>query len=145
MAQTRPSAPASDYSCPSSSLVRCGLESPEEYGVLQGSRACPLEAPAPGLQICICWICSLDGALPLGQEALISCVGGVGTRSGGPTEPSLMLFGSTGRQSFCLRLFPSSRGSRKERSGWEAQTEAGEGSECHEMGVGSPAGSMVSR
>lgn len=83
MAQTRPSAPASDYSCPSSSLVRCGLEPPEEYGVLQGSRACPLEAPAPGLQICICWICSLDGALPLGQEALISCVGGVGTRSGG--------------------------------------------------------------
>lgn len=78
----------------------------------------PLEAPAPGLQICICWICSLDGALPLGQEALISCVGGVGTRSGGPTEPSLMLLGTSGEQSFRSRLFPSSRGSRKEeRSG----------------------------
>lgn len=75
-----------------------------------------LEEPAPGLQICICWICSLDGALPLGQEALISC-GGVGTRSGGPTEPSLMLLGTSGGQSFRSRLFPSSRGSRKERSG----------------------------
>lgn len=42
--------------------------------------------------------------------------GGVGTRSGGPTEPSLML-GTSGGQSFRSRLFPSSRGSRKERSG----------------------------
>lgn len=25
--------------------------------------------------VCVCWICSLDGVLPLGQEALISCVG----------------------------------------------------------------------
>lgn len=31
-----------------------------------------------GLCVCVCWICSLDGALPLGQEALISCGGGVG-------------------------------------------------------------------
>lgn len=43
------------------------------------------------------WICSLDGALPLGQEALISCGGGVGgIRSGGLSSgPSLMLFRTT--------------------------------------------------
>lgn len=47
----------------------------------------------------VCWICSLDGALPLGQEALISCGGGAGRiRSGGLSSgPSLMLLFGTKR------------------------------------------------
>lgn len=54
---------------------------------MHDSKASPPEAPpAPRLCTCICWICSLDVALPLGQEALISCVGGgwQGLGVGGP-------------------------------------------------------------
>lgn len=55
------------------------------------------EGICPELCICVCWNGSLDGALPLGQEALISCGGGVGRiRSGGLSSgPSLMSFRAT--------------------------------------------------
>lgn len=138
--------------------VGCGvlLEAGRESGLGAGGRA---SVPSR-LQdcICVCWIRSLDGALPLGQETLISCGGGVGRiRSGGLSSgPSLMLlFGTTERQSFCLRLLPHPWGGRKESIGEEVQAEAGKGGrEGNEMGggatqqeawsAGDPAGYCVS-
>lgn len=90
------------------------------YGVLQGSRACPPGGTSSGianlymLDLFTRWGTS-SGA---GSLDFLCVGGGVGTRSGGPTEPSLMLLGTSGGQSYRSRLFPSSRGSRKEeRSG----------------------------
>lgn len=66
-------------------------------GVRRGSW--PLSSPRLWDCAFMCWICSLDGALPLGQEALISCGGDAGRiRSGGLSSgPSLMLLFGTKR------------------------------------------------
>lgn len=96
--------------------------------------------------VCVCWICSLDGVLPLGQEALISYGGGVGRiRSGGLSSgPSLMLFETTEGADLLQRLCPPTQG----RAGWRAlvrrprlRLEA----ERRGVGVGNTAGSLVTR
>lgn len=81
-----------------------------------------------GLCVCVCWICSLDGALPLGQEALISCGGGGEDWEWGALfRPSLMLlFGTTEGQSFCLRLLPPPQ-RRQEEEHWPEGPGPGEG------------------
>jgi hypothetical protein len=90
----------------------------------------PWRLRLPGL-LSLCWICSLDGALPLGQEALISCGGGgelVGIRSRGIQRSGLLLIlpGTIEGHSFSLGLLPQARGGRKECAGQEAQSEARE-------------------
>lgn len=70
--------------------------------------------------VCVCWICSLDGVLPLGQEALISCGGGVGRiRSGGLSSGSslMLLFGTTEGADLLQRLCPPTQG-RQDGEHW---------------------------